>query len=140
MDKAAIDNYAKTIHFGAMLIFVLMLSHMDNTSAGETMKLSENDAGKTVEISVGDELEIAVPGNPTTGYVWEVSSHDANVLKLTNAGFYADNMAIGAGGVEIIKFHAIAEGKSELKLIFHRPFEHNMPPLKTFEATISIRK
>lgn len=123
-----------------MLVFVLMLSHMDNTSAGETMKLSENDAGKTVEMSVGDELEIAVPGNPTTGYVWEVSSHDANVLKLTNAGFYADNMAIGAGGVEIIKFHAIAEGKSELKLIFHRPFEHNMPPLKTFEATISIRK
>lgn len=123
-----------------MLIFVLMLSHMDNTSAGETMKLSENDTGKTVEISVGDELEIAVPGNPTTGYVWEVSSHDANVLKLTNAGFYADDMAIGAGGVEIIKFHAIAEGKSELKLIFHRPFEHNMPPLKTFEATISIRK
>ncbi len=133
-------GHTKTIQTCAIMIFVLMLGHMNNTLASEAVKLSENDFGKTVEINVGDELEIAVPGNPTTGYVWEVSSHDSDILRLINSIFYADDKAIGAGGMEIIKFHAIAEGKSKVKLIFHRSFEHNIPPLKTFEATIRIKK
>jgi predicted secreted protein len=54
-----------------------MLGITGNTLAGVAMKLSENDSGKTVEILVGDELEVELPGNPTTGYVWEVSSHEA---------------------------------------------------------------
>lgn len=139
MNKVAIDGHSRVIYLFATLIFVLMLSHAKNTSAAG-MKLSESDSGKTSEISVGDELEIVLPGNPTTGYVWEVSWHDANILKLVDAKFYADLKAIGAGGTEIVKFCAIAEGKSEVKLIFHRPFEHNVQPLKTFTATIIIRR
>jgi len=42
--------------------------------------------------------------------------------------------------MEIIKFHAIAAGTSHLKLIFHRPFEQNVPPLKTFEVTVITKK
>ncbi len=133
-------GHTNTIYATAILIIVLMLGRMNNTLASETMELSENDSGKTVEINVGDELEIVVPGNPTTGYVWEVRSHDSNILRLINSIFSADDKAIGAGGMEIIKFHAIAEGKSRVTLIFHRPFEHNIPPLKTFDATIVIKK
>jgi predicted secreted protein len=47
---------------------------------------------------------------------------------------------MGSSGVEIIKFRAIAAGKSEVKLIFHRSFEHNVPPLKTFGVTVIIKK
>ena len=117
-----------------------MLGCAGNTLAGEPMKLSENDSGKTVEICVGDELEVVLPGNPTTGYVWEVSSLDSHVLRLEKADFFADDKAIGAGGMEIIKFHAIAAGTSPLKLIFHRTFEQNIPPLKTFEVTVLIKQ
>ena len=117
-----------------------MLGNAGNTLAGETMKLSENDSGKTVEIGVGDEMEVILPGNPTTGYLWEVSSLDSNVLRLGKADFLASDKAIGSGGMEIIMLHAIAAGESEVKLIFHRPFEHNMAPLKTFEVTVIIKK
>ena len=104
------------------------------------MKLSENDSGKTVEIGVGEELEVILPGMPTTGYIWEVSSLNSNVLRPGKADFFANDKAIGAGGMEIIKFHAIAAGESKVKLIFHRSFEPNMPPLKTFEVTVIIKK
>ena len=111
-----------------------------NTLAGESMKVYENDSGKTVEICVSDELEVVLPGKPTTGYVWEVSSLDTHVLSQGEANFIASDKAIGAGGMEIIKFHAIAAGTSVVKLIFHRPFEQNMPPLKAFEVTVIIKK
>jgi len=109
-----------------------MLGNVNNILAGESMKLSENDSGKTVEITVGDELDVTLQANPTTGYVWEVSSIDSSILQSNKADFVANDSAIGAGGLEIIKFHTLATGKSELKLIFHRPFEQDTPPLKTF--------
>jgi len=133
LDKVAIDGNTKMIKSCAIIIFVLMLG---TTLAGESMKLNENDSRKTFEILVGDELEVILPGNPTTGYVWEVSSPDSNVLIPGKADFFANDNAIGSGGMEIIKFHAIAAGTSHLKLIFHRPFEQNISPLKTFEVTV----
>ncbi len=140
VDKLANYSHTKIIPGCAIIIFALMLGNLNNTLAGESMKLSENDTGKTVEIAVGDELEVILQGNPTTGYLWEVSSIDSSVLQSNKADFVANNAAIGAGGLEIIRFHALATGKSELKLIFHRPFEQNTPPLKTFAVTVIIKK
>jgi inhibitor of cysteine peptidase len=125
---------------GSIIVFTFMLGCADNALAGVSMKLSENDSGKTVEICVGDELEIMLPGNPTTGYVWEVDSLASTVLELGKAHFIASDNAIGAGGMEVIKFHAIAAGTGVIKLLFHRPFEQNMPPLKTFNVTVIIKK
>lgn len=104
------------------------------------MKLSENDTGKTVEMLVGDELEVALPGKPTMGYIWDVTSVDTNILKLCDADFIKNNEAIGSGGLEVIRFHALAVGTSEVKLILHRSFEQNTPPLKTFELTVIVKQ
>ncbi|UOA09550.1 protease inhibitor I42 family protein [Methylobacter sp. S3L5C] len=107
---------------------------------GESMKLTENDTGKIVEILVGDELEIILPGNPTTGYVWEPVSLDMNKLGLGQAEFFANDKAPGSVGMEIIKLHALAAGTSIVRLIFHRPFEQNRLPLKIFELNLVIKK
>lgn len=123
----------------ALMVFAFMLGHAGITLGGETMKLSESDSGKTVELCVGEELEVALPGKPTTGYVWEVGSVDLKVLNPGETDFIADDKAIGSGNMEIIKFHTIAAGRSEVKLIYHRPFEKDIPPLKTFEVTVIIK-
>jgi inhibitor of cysteine peptidase len=102
------------------------------------MRLNENDSSKTVTLHSGDELEIILPAKLTTDYVWEITSLDANILAQCDIRFIASDKAIGAGGIEIIKFRAIAVGKSELKLIFHKPLERYVPPLKTFELTVII--
>ncbi len=138
-NKVANNGNTKIILTSVIIIFAIILSNMGNSMAGETMRLSENDSGKTVEIHVGDELEVTLPGNPTTGYVWEVSSLDSSILMLGKAEFIANDKSIGSGGMEIIKFHAIAAGTSSVRLIYHRSFELNIPPLKTFEVTVIIK-
>jgi predicted secreted protein len=142
-DKVAKFGNTKVIQISSIIFFALMLGIVGNTSntlVGVSMKLNEKDSGKTVEILVGDELEVILPGNPTTGYAWELILLDSNVLRPEKAEFFANNKAMGSSGVEIIKFRAIAAGKSEVKLIFHRSFEHNVPPLKTFGVTVIIKK
>lgn len=103
------------------------------------MRLNENDSNKTVEIHVDDELEIILPANLTRGYIWEVSSLNVNMLRLNNTHFIASDKIIGAGGIEVMKFQAITVGENQVELIFHRPFEPNIPPLKTFNLTVIIR-
>ena len=140
MDKVVGYSNTKWIQTGAIIFFALMLGNVDNTLAGQAMKLNENDSGKTVEIGVGDEFHVILPGNPATGYAWELIPLDLNVLSRVKTEFFANNKMMGAGGVEVITLHAVAAGKSEVKLIYHRSFEHNVAPLKTFEVTVIIKK
>jgi inhibitor of cysteine peptidase len=140
VDKVTGNLNTKWLQTGAILFFALMLGHVDNTLAGQAMKLNENDSGKTVEIGVGDELDVMLPGNPTTGYGWELIPLDLNVLSRVKTAFFTNNNMMGAGGVEVITLHAVAAGKSEVKLIYHRSFEHDVEPLKTFELTVIIKK
>lgn len=125
------------IFFALMLAFVVITSNPQQV--GESIKLNENDSGKTVKILVGDVVEVLLPGNPTTGYVWDLMLLDMNILRPDKAKVFPINKAIGSGDVEDIKFHAIAAGESPVKLIFHRPFEHKVPPLITFAVNVIVK-
>jgi inhibitor of cysteine peptidase len=105
-----------------------------------SLQLTEKDLGRTVEIGVGDILEVVLRGNPTTGYIWDVASPDKGVLKqVGETEFKPDRKARGSGGNIILRFEAARAGKTSLKLIYHRPFEKNRPPIKTFEVRVKVK-
>jgi inhibitor of cysteine peptidase len=104
-------------------------------------KLIAGDAGSTVHLRQGDALEISLDGNPTTGYTWEVAP-DAGALLVQqgNPEFKADSSALGSGGIMTLRFKADHQGTTDLKLIYHRTFEPNVPPLRTFEVKVIVDK
>jgi len=76
--------------------FALLITVVIPCSA---LELSEPDNGSNFTIFLGEELTIRLPGNPTTGYLWEVASNDSAVLKEKGeAVFVADSDRFGAGG------------------------------------------
>ena len=84
-------------------------------------------------------MEIMLQGNPTTGYTWTVASVDEKVLmQMGEATFKADRKARGSGGTITMRFEAVRVGKTCLRLIYHRPFEKNNPPIKTFEVDVKV--
>lgn len=107
-----------------------------------SVQLSEEDLGRTVEIGVGDILEVVLKGNPTTGYIWDVVSPDKahkGILKqVGETEFEPDSKARGSGGKIMMRFEAAEAGKTSLKLIYHRPFEKNRTPIKTFEVRVTV--
>ena len=105
-----------------------------------TIQLTEADAGRLVELRVGDILEVTLPGNPTTGFQWEVSEINSAILEpIGEPKFEPSSNAVGSGGNVTLRFETVGTGQTELKLIHHRPFEENVPPIQTFEVTITVR-
>ena len=103
-------------------------------------QLSEADAGKTVELRPGKQLNIVLNGNPTTGYQWELASVNELVLKsLGQPTYKASSQALGAGGMFEFMFQAAASGKSDLQLVYRRPFEKDTAPLKTYQVSVVVR-
>jgi inhibitor of cysteine peptidase len=101
--------------------------------------LSEEDAGSTAELRVGDMMDVVLDGNPTTGFSWETAAIDESVLKqLGEPGFEPHSSLIGSGGKFTFRFQAVASGQTLLRLVYHRPWE-SVPPEKTFEVTVVVQ-
>jgi inhibitor of cysteine peptidase len=111
-----------------------------SASAPKQVNLSEKDAGRTVQLSVGGTLEVVLEGNPTTGYLWEVAAGETAVIKqVGESQFKPNTSAIGSPGQVTLRFTGVAAGQTVLKLIYHRPFEKDVPPIKTFEITVVVK-
>src|SRR5262245_47871717 len=109
------------------------------SSEQSTRQLTETDDGRLIELKVGDKLEVTLPGNPTTGFQWEVSDVDSIILTpIGGPEFEPSSNAIGSGGNITLRFEAVGAGQTELKLIYHRPFEENVPPVQTFQVSITV--
>ena len=108
----------------------------------ESKKIIEKDNGRLVELVAGNSLVIELTGNPSTGYAWETSSTDASVLKEVKgaAKFKPDTNRIGSPGKVTLLFKAVGEGRTTLKLVYHRPWEKNIPPIRTYQVAVKVRK
>lgn len=125
-------------------LLVLALPACGPTDSGGTapkeVKLTDKQAGGSVEVAKGGTLEVALEGNPTTGYTWEVESVDEKVLKQEGEpDFKADSDAVGAGGMVTLKFKAEEAGKTDLKLVYHRSWEEGEAPAETFEVSVTVK-
>ncbi|MGA7669215.1 MAG: protease inhibitor I42 family protein [Nitrolancea sp.] len=120
--------------------FILILIAGGCTTNGkETKQIGTKDAGKTISLSVGDTIEVALEGNPTTGYNWEAANLDTSILKqVGDVAYTPESSAVGAPGQVVLRFEAVGSGETALQLIYHRSFETGVAPLQTFEVTVQV--
>lgn len=100
--------------------------------------LQESDTGKSYSVAVGDTLIITLVGNPTTGYTWDTTLIDKEVLSMIEKSFTPSSTLVGAGGVFSFKVLAISKGSSDLHMRYARLWEKDVPPAKTFDITVSV--
>jgi inhibitor of cysteine peptidase len=118
------------------LFFILLFAAITPCSG---IELLEPHNGGNYTISQGEELVIRLPGNPTTGYLWEVFSYDSNMLRLkAESVFVADADRTGAGGQTIFQFVPCEIGPTRLKLIYRRPWEKDTLPVQVFEVVVTV--
>lgn len=128
------------IRFLVCLFIIVLFESIISSSAQGEMILSEKNAGKTVALNAGEIFQVVLPGNPTTGYNWEMASGKIAILRqIGEREFKRDSELIGSGGKFVFTFEAAAQGQAIIRLIYHRPWERNIPPANTFEITIIIK-
>jgi predicted secreted protein len=65
---------------------------------------------------------------------------DPAILKQLGEKYDEDNSGgVGVGGVETWTFQAMAKGATTLLFEYARPFEKNVPPVKTSKFRITIQ-
>ncbi len=86
------------------------------------MELTHGDSGTEREVHVGEQIEVKLPENPTTGYRWQADV-DSAALKQTNDSYEGAVQPRGAGGTRLVRFEALRPGDVTLKLVKKRSWE-----------------
>lgn len=109
-----------------------------NSTKEVSIAWSEIDQG--VELEVGDILEVVLPANPSTGYIWNVGYYNQSVLKPYGEPEYSNtSTSPGTEESQLLHFKAIGEGETELVLIHQRSFENEGVEQQIFQVYIIVK-
>jgi inhibitor of cysteine peptidase len=98
----------------------------------------ENDVGTDVTVEVGEQFEIRLESNATTGYAWQVVEQPDAVTLVSDEYEAPDTSLVGAGGVEVFVFEGASAGSGELRLEYVRSFENPPVPAETADYQIQV--
>ena len=134
-----VAQWGAAIVLGLVVILALSSGHKWSTSLPQTVNLDAQQAGSNVSLQVGDTLQITLEGNPSAGYSWSTAGLDTSILQASGEpAFQPAGSALGAGGTITSRFLAAGQGQTTLKMIYSRPFESDVAPLKTFVANVVV--
>ena len=124
-----------------LAIMLIVISALIAGCGAKGLKLNEAGNDGQVTIGVGEKLVIALESNPSTGYTWEISELDTTSLEqVGDIEFVSANPGLlGAGGMQTLTLIARQPGQTTVKLVYHRPWEKDVQPLKTYTVTLTIQ-
>jgi inhibitor of cysteine peptidase len=120
---------------------LLLLSNCAASSPQpKVIPVDEKKNGGKIDLVVGDELEISLQGNPTTGYEWMIDRMDTKALSLVNDPEYkSTGDALGASGQYFIRIKTLSPGDTTVRLVYRRSFDKKeVPPADEYEITLHI--
>ena len=125
-----------------ILTFTLILGLLVGCGPKDST-LTDANNGQPATIKVGGRIVVELEANPTTGFTWEASNLDTTILKQLGETVYKPASSTplpGSGGTQVLRFEAVAPGTTTLTLIYHRTFETNVPPAKTYTIKVTVEK
>jgi predicted secreted protein len=111
-----------------------------HNSGRQMINLTENDIGKKLTITKGEEFTLTLPNHVDGGYRFDKEQYDSSVLKLEKhleqpppAGSRP-----GASGTGIWQFIAQKNGKTSLKITSSRPWKKT-EMITSFENMVIVK-
>jgi predicted secreted protein len=96
-----------------------------------------NSAMENIIVKKGQEFQIILESNPTTGYQW-IPTFNTSIINLISHSFQpATIILMGRPGTDIFKFKAIDYGTESLMMFYKRSWEKQFAKEKVF--IISVR-
>ena len=106
------------------------------------LQLTRNDLGKHIDLRLGQEIELRLDANPTTGYRWQVVQAAPAVLDTLAEEMFSPAPAApgvtGGGGTVTWRFRATRVGRDNLQLVYRRPWEPDTVPAQTFNCEVAV--
>lgn len=93
----------------------------------------------SMTVATGEEFDIRLPANPTTGFRWQVGSLDDAIVRLVDSRYEPTAPdPLGAGGTTIFTFVGVAPGRGDIQLVYVRPWEKGVAPARTADYAVDV--
>ena len=104
------------------------------------LTLSEKDDGRSIDLKLGDDLEVRLPENATTGYRWAVDRTDGAVVNLVSTRpNYPSGGAVGSGGQVSFVFRGGKPGMGAIVIKQWRPWEGDSSVVGRFHVEVRVQ-
>jgi inhibitor of cysteine peptidase len=101
--------------------------------------MTEADDGKTVEVHVGDTIDLSLHENAAAGYRWAFEFLDSKLIAAQEGEYAGSTGAVGSGSAMKWTLKAIAVGATEVRLKLWRHWEGDASVQKRFAVTLVVR-
>lgn len=98
----------------------------------------EKDNGQTVDIRLGESVQIVLPENATTGYRWAIDRYDEEFIEAVAAEPHYTANAIGSGGKVEFIFKGKKIGSGKIMLKHWRHWEEDVSIVSRFCLDLNI--
>jgi C1A family cysteine protease len=89
--------------------------------------VSAQEEGLQIQLAADQGLAVRLRANPSTGYLWQIVDVDERVLQPVGpTTFEPDSSLLGAPGTATLRFRPVAAGKTNLALVYRRPWEEEV--------------
>jgi inhibitor of cysteine peptidase len=101
--------------------------------------VDQSYAGQTVDLPVGQVMELRLPENPTTGFRWVFIDTGGPACAVSGDSFRPPtSKALGAGGEHNWEIRGVRPGLCELSLAYRRSFGSE-PPARSFTLKVQVK-
>jgi inhibitor of cysteine peptidase len=100
--------------------------------------LTDRDAGRTVDVHIGETITVSLPENATTGYRWAIEDLDPALVEAREGKPTYTSQAVGSGGMAAWMFTARAPGTTQVVLKLWRPWEGDKSIAQRFSFHMRI--
>lgn len=124
----------------SLMVLILLFSSLAACGAGdETLLLSAANSGEEVAVDTGDQFEVRLESNPSTGYEWQINPLSLQFIALVSSTFEAaEGDLVGAPGTAVFVFSADEPGAEILRLEYVRPFDDPIVPERIVEYIVRV--
>ncbi len=112
------------------------------TAVPAELWLKEEKSGQRVAVRAGQMLGVDLESIPGTGYSWQVSVVDQNILQQIGEPEFKNDASpnrVGGPSRQLMRFNVSGKGETKLELVYKRSWEKDQPPAKTWSVTIVAR-
>lgn len=103
-----------------------------------TLRLTEKATGERFDVTIGTEIELLLPENPTTGFRWELEAPIAPDLAVEAAEFKTASANAGSDGTRLFRFVVQREGMISLRAKLRRQWEGDRSIIARFAVTLAV--
>jgi inhibitor of cysteine peptidase len=115
----------------------------DEQVAPPPLVLGVNDEGRRIELIVGQQLQVRLPANPSTGFAWRVRHDAGGLVRQEGASYFTADPnpggLVGSGGVEVFRFTVAGAGEDDLRFEYRRGFDASAAAGRVVTFRLSMR-